>query len=162
MRYLVTVGNETLQLDVERDADGNYRVSGAGGPELGARVHANSAGSVDLQIDGRNLTVQAEGEVRLGLVRYAARAESALEHAAARAGASKGSESNQLVASMPGRIVRVLCEAGATVSSGTPLIVIEAMKMQNELCAKRDAVVRAVRVAVDQTVERGAVLVELE
>ncbi len=162
MRYLVTVGSETLELEVERGADGNYRVSGAGGPDLSVALEAYTSGSLDLRVDGRNLTVQPEGEVRLGLTRYSARAESVLERAAARAGASDGGESNRLVASMPGRIVRVLCEPGSVVVSGTPLIVIEAMKMQNELCAKRDAVVRAVRVSVDQTVERGALLIELE
>ncbi len=58
--------------------------------------------------------------------------------------------------------MRVLCEPGATVQQGAPLIVIEAMKMQNELCAKTAALVRAVHVAVGQTVERGSLLIELE
>ena len=63
---------------------------------------------------------------------------------------------------MPGRIVRVACAVGEAVQKGSPLIVIEAMKMQNELYAKQDATVRAVHVKNGDTVERGAVLVELE
>jgi len=51
---------------------------------------------------------------------------------------------------------------GSTVQAGTPLIVIEAMKMQNELSAKSDATVRAIHVQVGQTVERGAPLLELD
>ena len=162
MRYLVTVADGTIELDVERHADGSYSVRGVDGPDLAVTTMGNESGQVSLLVDGRIVEVLAsEDEVRLGQERYTVHAESAL-HAATRAAAKGGSSSGQILASMPGRIVRVLCEAGSAVQAGTPLIVMEAMKMQNELCAKGDAVVRAVRVEVGQTVERGAALVEFE
>ena len=83
-------------------------------------------------------------------------------HRTARAKPDLGALARTISASMPGRIVRVLCEVGARVEANTPLVVIEAMKMQNELCAKSDATVRAVHVEVGQTVERGALLIEFE
>ena len=165
MRYVVTLGEGEGQvsLEVERNADGSYRVRGPDGAQLIATVLARESGLVSLLVDGRTLEVQpADGEVHFRQERYAVRTENALERARVRAAANGSAEGGKLLASMPGRIVGVQCEAGMSVEAGTPLIVMEAMKMQNELCANADAVVRAVRVEVGQTVERGATLVEFD
>jgi propionyl-CoA carboxylase alpha chain len=163
MRYLVSIGEDTVELEVERDPDGAYRVRGSGGPELRVTALSSTAGLIDLSIDGQSVRVQSDNaEVRFRHTRYVARAENWLERARAHSGASNGAQSRKLVASMPGRIVQVLCEAGKAVTLGTPLIVMEAMKMQNELRAKSDGMVRSVRVSVGQTVERGELLVEFE
>lgn len=63
---------------------------------------------------------------------------------------------------MPGRIVRVLVAKGDHVSKGQPVLVVEAMKMENELEAPRDGVVRTLLVASGDLVETGAVLLELD
>jgi pyruvate carboxylase subunit B len=63
---------------------------------------------------------------------------------------------------MPGRVVRVLVKNGDAVTAGQPLIVMEAMKMENELRAHGAGVVKAVRVAPGDAVEKGAVLVEMD
>jgi pyruvate carboxylase subunit B len=63
---------------------------------------------------------------------------------------------------MPGLIVRVLVQPGDVVQAGQGVIVIEAMKMENELRASSAGVVRAVSVAAGSAVEKGAVLVEFE
>ena len=63
---------------------------------------------------------------------------------------------------MPGRIVRLLVEEGAEVTKGAPLMVVEAMKMENEIKAPRDGVVKRFAVAPGDLVEAKAVLVELE
>ena len=65
-------------------------------------------------------------------------------------------------APMPGRIVRVLVAAGQEVAAGQGLVVIEAMKMENELRAPRAGRVREVAAAEGQAVETGAPLVVLE
>ncbi|MBU6366822.1 MAG: acetyl-CoA carboxylase biotin carboxyl carrier protein subunit [Gemmatimonadetes bacterium] len=62
---------------------------------------------------------------------------------------------------MPGLVVRVLAAPGDQVAAGAPLLVMEAMKMENELRAPAAGVVRAVHAAPGQAVEKGAVLVEL-
>ena len=67
-----------------------------------------------------------------------------------------------LIAPMPGLIVRVNVEPGDTVAAGQGLVVMEAMKMENELRATAAGVVKAVRATVGTAVERGTVLVELE
>ena len=163
MRYVVSIAEQTLELDVEPRPEGGYTVRGPGQREYVVQSLAAGPGLVSLLVDGQLLTVlPSEGEVRLRGEHYAARAENWQDRASAPAATHEGALTRTITASMPGRIVRVLCEVGAPVSANAPLIVIEAMKMQNELCAKTDATVRAVHVEVGQTVERGAVLVEFE
>lgn len=65
-------------------------------------------------------------------------------------------------APMPGLIVRVLVAAGDTVQAGDGLVVMEAMKMENELRAKGPGRVRTVSASPGTAVEKGAVLIELE
>ena len=73
-----------------------------------------------------------------------------------------GSGSHRVTAPMPGKVVRVLGKVGEAVSAHQPLIVVEAMKMENELRAERDAVVSQILVSEGTSVEAGALLVELE
>jgi biotin carboxyl carrier protein len=62
---------------------------------------------------------------------------------------------------MPGRIVRVLVSKGEAVSKGSPLLILEAMKMENEIAAPTEGVVDEVFVEAGQTVESGAELVHI-
>jgi biotin carboxyl carrier protein len=64
----------------------------------------------------------------------------------------------RLTAPMPGRVVRVLAEKGRDVESGQGLVVIEAMKMENELKAPRKGRIDEVAVREGQAVEAGALL----
>jgi biotin carboxyl carrier protein len=165
MKYLVTVGTETLELDVTRRPDGSYGVLDDTGLERDVRVLAGppQTGLLSVLVDGQTVEVQpTDAEARFQQDRFSVRAESLRDRGATRAAASDVAQARQLLASMPGRIVRVLCEPGAAVAQGRALIVIEAMKMQNELCAQADAVVRAVHVSPGQTVDRGALLLEFE
>jgi 3-methylcrotonyl-CoA carboxylase alpha subunit len=67
----------------------------------------------------------------------------------------------KLTAPMPGRVTRLLVEAGAKVRRGEPLVVIEAMKMEHTVTAPADGVVAAVRFAAGELVEEGAELIAL-
>jgi biotin carboxyl carrier protein len=80
-----------------------------------------------------------------------------------RRGAGAGTEGPRPVkAPMPGRVVRVLVEAGDAVEEGQGVVVIEAMKMQNELKSPKAGRVSRVGVAVGDTVGSGDVLVVVE
>jgi acetyl/propionyl-CoA carboxylase alpha subunit len=68
------------------------------------------------------------------------------------------SASGILRASMPGRVVKLLVENGSVVDKGQGLLVLEAMKMQNELRAPRAGTVREIAVKAGDTVEAGRVL----
>ncbi len=67
-----------------------------------------------------------------------------------------------ITALMPGRIVRVLVEQGASVRKGAGLLILEAMKMENEIQAPVDGVVDRIFVEPGQTVESGAELAHIE
>ena len=68
----------------------------------------------------------------------------------------------EIVAPMPGKVVRVHVEPGATVEKGVGVIVVEAMKMQNEMKSPRSGVVVSVKVKPGDTVNAGDVLAVLE
>ncbi len=70
-------------------------------------------------------------------------------------------DARYVVAPMPGRVVKVACRAGDSVEANQPLVVLEAMKMENELTAPFAGRVERVSVEDGQSVERGARLVEL-
>ena len=70
--------------------------------------------------------------------------------------------SSQVRATIPGLIRAVKVSAGDRVSAGDGLVILEAMKMENEIGAPQAGVVKAVRVSAGQAVEKGAVLVELQ
>jgi biotin carboxyl carrier protein len=67
-----------------------------------------------------------------------------------------------IAAPMPGRIVRVLAMPGDAVVAGQGIVVIEAMKMQNELKAPRDGRVTGIEVKEDDRVDAGAILATIE
>jgi biotin carboxyl carrier protein len=60
---------------------------------------------------------------------------------------------------MPGKVVKLLVHEGDEVSEGTPLVVVEAMKMENELVSERAGVVQKVFVETGDAVEGGARLI---
>lgn len=68
----------------------------------------------------------------------------------------------KVLALLPGRVVGLLVKPGDSVVKGQPLLVLEAMKMENEITAPRDGTVAAVPVADGDTVARNDLLVELE
>jgi biotin carboxyl carrier protein len=67
-----------------------------------------------------------------------------------------------IAAAMPGKIVRVLVAVGDEVVAGQGILVVEAMKMQNELKAPRDGRVTAIEVEENDSVNAGAVLATIE
>jgi 3-methylcrotonyl-CoA carboxylase alpha subunit len=67
-----------------------------------------------------------------------------------------------LLAPMPGRIIALLTEPGARVEKGTPLLILEAMKMEHKLSAPSAGVVTSFRCAADDQVAEGAELVDFE
>jgi 3-methylcrotonyl-CoA carboxylase alpha subunit len=71
-------------------------------------------------------------------------------------------ELSEVVAPMPGTVIRVLVEPGSTVAARQPLVVLEAMKMETPLVSPYEATVRAVHVGEGDRVAGGAVLVELD
>ena len=87
-----------------------------------------------------------------------AAAPKAAPKAAAPAGAQGAVKVN---APMPGKILKVNVNAGTAVKKGDVLLVLEAMKMENEICASQDGTVATVECAAGDSVESGKVLVSM-
>jgi biotin carboxyl carrier protein len=121
-------------------------------------------------VDGIAYDVTVDGEtVRAGEASHAMEV-SGLSLGQASPGASTGlagsTEATEgagaVVAIMPGQVTRVLVQEGQEIKEGEAVCVLEAMKMENELRADRDGVVRAVHVQPGEDVEKDQMLVELE
>jgi 3-methylcrotonyl-CoA carboxylase alpha subunit len=76
--------------------------------------------------------------------------------------AGQADAANRIVAPMPGTVTRILAQPGADVPRGTPLIVLEAMKMEHTLRAPADGRLKALRCAVGDAVQEGAELADFE
>ena len=114
-----------------------------------------------LTVDGRSYQVWRTWEgnrihLRIGNRSFSVGYEDAITAAQHHAGGD-----DTLRADMPGVVVAVNASAGAHVSAGDVLIVIESMKMQINIVAPRDGVVEAVCVEVNQTFDKGAQLISL-
>ena len=77
-------------------------------------------------------------------------------------GAKGGKRRKRVDAYMPGRVVAVLIKEGETVTTGQGLVVLEAMKMENEIRAEHDGVVSKIHVQPGQAVDKGNPLFEME
>ena len=75
--------------------------------------------------------------------------------------ASDVADQGQIATQMPGIIVRTLVSVGDSVTKGQPVIVVEAMKMENELKAPMDGTVSAILVTDGEAVDSGALLIEI-
>lgn len=75
---------------------------------------------------------------------------------------SKGAQVNQVKAPMPGLILEVSIKAGQAVKENDPLLILEAMKMENVLIAPRDGVIKSVCCSKGDAVEKTQLLIEFE
>ncbi len=80
----------------------------------------------------------------------------------AQSSSAHGHGSAQIVAAMPGKVIRVLVEVGSQVESGTGIVIVEAMKMQNEMKSPKAGIVTAVRATPGTTVNAGDLLAVIE
>ena len=108
-----------------------------------------------VNVNGTNYEIQVE-EISAAEVKSAPAAAPAQAPAAAPAQAPAGGQS--VNSPMPGTILAVNVKAGDAVKAGDVLMILEAMKMENEICAPADGTVSAVSVNQGATVETGTLL----
>jgi biotin carboxyl carrier protein len=123
---------------------------------------------LSVRVDGRMCDLTTEGTPPdVGAIasghRSYVKVESERMRAASAAKKAGGGGSEKLVKSpMPGRVVKVMAEIGQDIAAGTPLLVVEAMKMENEVKAKAAGKVAEIFVKAGDTVEANAKLVRFE
>jgi acetyl/propionyl-CoA carboxylase alpha subunit len=143
-----------------------YRVTGGGPVEatvndvpLGAALLLHAAGPdlVDLEVDGLRRVYLVH---RVGTQTYvdASNGSSALSEVPRFGQPDKIAPTGSLLAPMPGLVLRILADVGATVTAGQPLVVLEAMKMEQTVTAPADGVLAELRAKAGEQVAAGQIL----
>jgi biotin carboxyl carrier protein len=141
-RWRITLDGEPLEADAVAIAPNIYSIL-LNGKSFEVRVTPAPTGALSLQTDHQEFTAEL-----LDPRAWRARRHGALE--------AEGRQ--QVVAPMPGKIIRVLVQAGEKVEAGQGLIVVEAMKMQNEIRSPKSGTVQRLQAKEGQPVNAGEVL----
>lgn len=176
MKYSITNPESELKVAVvelvggEAGATWNVSTFDEKGKESGKHVFAGAEVSVERGVaivrlsDGTRhiLPVASAGSdgsvviaTALGNIRLLPARGVPLEGAGGAGGAHR-----QIKSSMPGKVLKILCKTGDKIEAGQPILIIEAMKMENEIRAKHAGVVEEIPVQPGQKVETGEVLVK--
>jgi len=153
-------GNSEVRIDYA--GDGRQWQLQIGGNTHTLALYAASTDSVRIALDGRTLQADVawEGEwLHLfdGRSQHSLRLPDPMAHAG-----HAEAEGGRLTAPMPGKIVALLVEQGASVTQGTPLLIMEAMKMEHTIAAPSAGTVEALRYAVGDQVAEGAQLLDFK
>ncbi|HUJ59739.1 MAG TPA: biotin/lipoyl-containing protein [Kofleriaceae bacterium] len=163
---IVTADGRDRTVVVEALADGRFRVTIDGEvhevdgrairPGTWSIVIGNASYVVDL--DRRKTAIAAS----VGASEVVLQVEDALHRRLAAAAQPRDRQTGEtLRAPIAGKVVKVLVAVGQVVAPGTAVVVLEAMKMENEIVAERGGTVRAVLKQAGQAVDTGDVLVEI-
>ncbi len=171
MKLIADIADERLTLDVRRagarvmaEIDGRHYELEAREPEPGVHLLVYDGRVYECRVDaaGTSAPERARREVRIGEQAYRiALFDPKRLRGATSVGAHAGGRA-EVVAPMPGKVVRVLVAEGATVEAGDGLVVVEAMKMQNELKSPKAGTIVALYAQAGATVNAGDVLLVVE
>ena len=158
----LTRAGDPHEIDAELIArDGSAIRLRIGDRELVAEFTPNTDGGGILAIDGRRYPIFGARRKESILVSVGPASFEFKPAEAASRRRARGLAAAEITAPMPGKVLKVLVRDGDLVEAGQPLVVIEAMKMETTLSAESAATVKHVRVQEGQTVDHGAVLIEL-
>ena len=163
MKFTALVGQTEIEVAVERE-NGFYKVVVDGVPRI-VDAHKLEGDFYSIVSGDRSYEVSVEAsrdgysvrhgaaEIQVGITDPGRRA---------REGFGAGVGPAEITTSMPGRVVRVLVAEGDEVEAGQGVIVVEAMKMENEIAAPKAGAIKTLAVAAGDTVESGALLLVVE
>lgn len=165
MIYEVAIAEKVYRVELVRtEQEWKCKLDGR---EFPVDVASAQDGVLSLLLDGQSYEVKqenlgTEAQIVVGQERFSATVRDPRSfRSRRRAGASEHGV-KKVTAPMPGKVVRLLAGVGAQVEAGQSIIVIEAMKMQNELKAPKTGVIKKINVAEGAAVEAGQSLAEVE
>jgi acetyl/propionyl-CoA carboxylase alpha subunit len=157
----VVINGRAARLDVDANKL-RYQPEGAEPIEREFSMEPMVPGSYSVLIDGRSYdVVAAGGDVRVNGRVFRVEVFDPREMRG-RKNAAAGEGRQKIAAMMPGKVVRVLVQQGDAVEAGQGLVVVEAMKMQNEMKSPKAGRVIEVKTRADATVAAGEVLMVIE
>jgi biotin carboxyl carrier protein len=144
--YEVTIDGETVHVDAARSGKTIYSII-EDGKQFEVIIDETGAHGFDVLVGGQLLHLQAFDE-RSRLL--------------ASTGKASASGPQRVEAEMPGKVVKIAVAAGSEVQEGQGIVILEAMKMENEIKSPIDGVIKEMGVTEGQTVESGALLFVVE
>lgn len=165
MKFTAQVGGETTPIEVTGEA-GRYTIT-LDGVALAVDARQTGEGIWSILLEGASHVVDVTEQdgayaVDVGGERYAIRVEEESRYIIRTRGAKGGERGQVLKAPMPGKVTLIAVAVGQSVAPGDGLIVLEAMKMENEFKAQVAGTVKEIRVAAGQPVNPGDVLLVIE
>ena len=164
MKYVATVEGQEYTVEIEHP----HEVLVNGTPYAVDLASIDGTSFFSLLIGTRSYEVYVDRQKDVYYImiegdRYEVRVEDERLRQLRSLGGAKHEEAGEaaVVAPMPGLVVAVLVEEGQHVKLGDGVVILEAMKMENEIRAPRDGVVKSVRVSPGQTVNQNDVMVQL-
>jgi biotin carboxyl carrier protein len=166
MTYEVTIDGKAHRVEITRGPEAGLQCR-LDGRELNLDAVEAGRDVLSIVIEGRAWEVKRErvgGEMHLMIAgeRYSAEVRDPRSLRARQAAGAGMEGPKKLVSPMPGKVVRVLVAAGAEVEAGQGIIVVEAMKMQNEIKSPKKGTVSKILAAEGATVNAGEALAIVE
>jgi biotin carboxyl carrier protein len=141
-RALCTIDGRAVEADAIEVARGIYSIL-IEGASFEVRVEPDTTGSLRITVAGRE---------------YAARIRDPRQWRRNRGAVIEAEGRQRVIAPMPGKVVRVLVKPGEAVEAGNGILVVEAMKMQNEVRSPKSGKIERILVSEGQAVSAGEVL----
>lgn len=132
----------------------NYQVADDGSVSL---IYNNSSYIMDLAAQGTDYTVYTRGSHR----NVSILDDERILRDNLMGGRSLGGQKN-LKAGMPGKIVKIFVKPGDEVKAGEPLVIMEAMKMENEMKASEDVIINRIHVEEGNSIDSGSLLISFK
>lgn len=165
MIYEVSISGKTHKVELSRAGLG-WRCK-LDGHELPLDVTSVQNGVLSILVDGKSYEVRQEStptetNIVVGRERFGAVVRDPRSLRSRRSSGAAEEGLKKVVAPMPGKVVRILAREGTAVEAGQGVVVIEAMKMQNEMKSPKKGTVKKINAAEGAAVEAGQVLAEIE
>jgi biotin carboxyl carrier protein len=165
MIYEVTIAEKTYRVELVQAGTG-WRCS-LDGREVPLDMVSTQNNVLSILVDGKSYEVKqansaSEASIVVGHEPFVASVRDPRSFRSRRGAGTTDHGIKKITAPMPGKVVRILAVVGAEVEVGQSVIVIEAMKMQNELKAPKKGVIKKLSVTEGATVEAGQALAEVE
>ncbi len=165
MIYEVSVGEKVFRVDLVREGQG--WICKLDGRPVAINVAPTQEGTLSILLNGKSYETKqeitaAENNIVIGSQRFSTVVRDPRSLRSRRTTDAGGQGPRKITAPMPGKVVRITAMVGSEVEAGQAVIVIEAMKMQNELKSPRKGILKKLSVAEGAAVEAGQVLAEVE
>jgi biotin carboxyl carrier protein len=163
MKRQFLIGGRTLTVETVASNGNSQRTLLVDGVPHFADVAAVEPNVYSVLIEGRSVdvTIDGDGHVWVGSTRLSVEIHDPRKWSRGHA-ADAAHGAIAIKAAMPGKVVAVLVDVGEAIETGKGVLVVEAMKMQNELKSPKAGVVQAIRVRAGDSVAAGQVLVVVE